>query len=199
MLTLTHYFLLLPILVIVVYKLYDFNGFFLYLSMASSDEVEAEMGDELEHTDPEVVTTWMNRIGALVFTLVGIYLWSVLAIVSARLVSLLSIGLVWKVLVYILVYFGCLRFPFGVAHKSLKRIADLDRIPNQTPFALTMIAAFFLSVFAFEYLGFAPVRRSEFAVRCLPSVRQYAGVFQPAKRFRQLLPSPRFELECYPD
>ncbi|MEM6725536.1 MAG: hypothetical protein AAF598_15960 [Bacteroidota bacterium] len=152
MLSLTHYFLLLPVLVIVVYKLYDLNGFFLYLSVASKEEIEAEMTEVDDGTDPAVVATWMNRIGALLFTLIGIYLWSVLAIVSARLVSLLPMAMVWKVLVYLLVYFLCLRMPFGVAHKSLRQVVDLDRIPNQTPFALTMIAAFFLSIFAFDYL-----------------------------------------------
>ena len=94
---------------------------------------------------------WFN--GAA-FLLLGMLIWSVLGLTVGKVVDLAA-PLGWmKWLVYILMYFILLRFPFGVFNGVIKENHEFDFFPEKFLFSLMTIVFYIRAIFFYDSIPY---------------------------------------------
>ncbi|MFK7905137.1 MAG: hypothetical protein AB8B69_08430 [Chitinophagales bacterium] len=137
--------------IIISFYLYIWAAGFKRLGQTSMEEFNEEEEKE-EDLVNETETRWLNHFGKTIFLLLGLLIWALVAITVGRIASEVTENAVLKWFVYIGMYFFFLRFPFGVANKSVVKAYGFEHFLQKIPFALTMIACYIVSICCYDVL-----------------------------------------------
>jgi len=128
--------------------LYYWSSVFKKIGSSTLKELnEDENGDDLVN---ESETKAINYFGIIVFILIGITIWSFIGVTIGRIASIITLNVFLKWIVYVLMFFVFLRFPFGFANKMVKKSHDFEHFPEKIFFSFTMIVSYILSICCFE-------------------------------------------------
>lgn len=94
----------------------------------------------------------INYFGTITFLIIGTIIWLLLGITIGKIASDITGHKILKWVVYVLMYFLCLRFPFGVGNKMVKRSYDFKRFQEKILFSFVMITSYIISICCFEKL-----------------------------------------------
>lgn len=118
------------------------------LSIIKINEGEDKPEEKVNEADIRVI----NKVGIIAFLLVGALIWILLGIGVGKVTTGITDNNILKWLTYLAFYFIFLRFPFGVANRTIKRIYEFKAFPEKVLFAIVMIAGFFLGIYYFDSL-----------------------------------------------
>jgi len=114
-----------------------------------------ELNEEEENKEDlfnESETKMLNYFGTTMFIIIGVLIWTILGITVGKIAADITDKNFLKWLVYFLMYFIFLRFPFGVGNKMVKRSYSFNRLPEKFIFFIVIIASYILSICSYDKL-----------------------------------------------
>ena len=131
--------------------LYYWSSTFKKLGDATLEELN-EGDEKKEDLVDKTETKWINRFSTLLFVLIGVFVWSFIAITVGKIASDITNHWIGKYPVYFFMYFIFLRFPFRVANKMVKKAYDFSHFHEKIIFAFVMILSYVLAICCYDRL-----------------------------------------------
>lgn len=133
----------LPILAVISY--YYIAGFFRMQATATLEEINEDSESETENLNEKEAK--MYRLFSLsAFMFLGNLIWGGLGMYTGKLAHDLSPASFWKFFFYFIVYFICLRIPFGLSNRMIKHAVNKKIIREKIVFSILMIMMFILGI-----------------------------------------------------
>jgi len=132
--------------------LYYWSAIFKEMGMkATIDDVNEDL-EEGEEPATEGEVNALKNVFNVIFLIVGFICWLYIGITVGRIAPMITGHFILKWIVYVLMYFIFVRFPFGVLNRMIKKTYELERFPEKILFSMTMIGSYILSICCYEKL-----------------------------------------------
>lgn len=136
--------------------LYFFSGIFKKIGVTDVEEMNAsemavtEDGVLEENFPDELMTTKeataVNVAGRLLFLIAGSLIWIFIGLTVGQIAFLMRPSDLMAILFYFFIYIFCLRFPFGVVNKTIKKTYEVDLMPEKLVFVILLILSYIIGI-----------------------------------------------------
>lgn len=140
--------------------IYFLSGFFKRVGVTDIEEMnESEMivsqeGILEENFPDELISEkeakTVNIVGRILFLSAGSIIWIFMGITIGQLAYLLRPSDLMAIIFYLFIYMFCLRFPFGVINKTIKRMYEVELMPEKLVFVILMILGYVVGINCYE-------------------------------------------------